>query len=75
MVNVLLTSLTTVTTFDVANLKSAYTHKDGGCPNHDLRIVIDVNVADPQNANNHKDGASPAPPAPPAPQGGGERSE
>ena len=39
--------------------KSANGHKDGGCPNHDPRIVIVFDAADPQEATNHKDGACP----------------
>ena len=44
----------------------------GKCPAHDPRRVVVLNVADPQNANHHKDGAYTPPPKP---QGGGERSE
>ena len=59
MVRVLITIVLTVTIFDVPKLKTANANENGGGPNHDPRITIVFDVADPRNANNHKDGACP----------------
>ena len=72
MAGVLITILVTVTILDVARLESANAHKDGGRPDHDPRVVIVFDVADPQNANNHSAGACPPPPRL---QGRGKRFE
>ena len=42
---------------DVVDLKSAHSHRDGGCPARTGAYVIFLDVADLRSANSHRDGA------------------
>ena len=70
--DVLIAILVIVAIFDVANLKNSNAHKDGGRPDHDPRIVIVSDVADPPMPAITRMAHCPPPHTP---QGGGERSE